>query len=408
MSNRELRMTGRRRMAILGGGPIGLECLLRAVTEGWDAALFERGRVGENVRRWGHARMFSPFGMGVSKAGLAIAARLEGAPDSEVLLTGEEYLSRYLEPLAGNDALRDRIRCGTEVLAASRGDLRKADAISAPERSRRPFQLLVRDGGGERVETAHVVVDATGTFGNPNWLGAGGIPAIGELGAAAEIEYHLPDLQHADGRRFAGRHTLVVGAGHSAATAITWLGELAHVTPHTTVTWVTRAGGDRPVSQVENDPLPERERVAREANDAAERAPGWLDRQARACVVSIHRDGSGFRVEVANGESPRPLAADRILALVGYRPDLGLARELQVRTCWATEGTYPLAAALLAQSGSAADCLTVGVDLDAGTLKHPEEGFYTLGMKSYGRNPHFLIRAGLKQIDDLFALLESA
>jgi hypothetical protein len=399
-------MTGRR-ITILGAGPIGLECLLRAVGEGWDAELFERGRVGENVRRWGHVRMFSPLGMNVTEAGRAIAGCREGAVDSEALLTGDEYVARYLEPLAGNPILSDRIRPGTEVLAVSRGDLLKVDAISAPERSRRPFQLLVRDWEGERVETADVVVDVTGTFGSPNWLGAGGIPAVGELGAAADLEYRLPDILRGDRSRFVGRHTVIVGAGHSAATAIAWFGDLADAAPGTSVTWVTPADRERPVPEVENDPLPERERVTRAANDTAERAPGWLDRKMGGRVVFVHRDGPGFRVKVADGGGPRTLAADRVLALVGYRPDLGLARELQVQTCWATEGTYPLAAALLAQSGGAADCLTAGADLDAGTLKHPEEGFYTLGMKSYGRNPHFLIRAGLKQIDDLFDILKS-
>ncbi|MBA3583346.1 MAG: hypothetical protein H0W36_02235 [Gemmatimonadetes bacterium] len=169
--------------------------------------------------------------------------------------------------------------------------------------------------------------------------------------------------------------------------------------------WVTRTSAPRPVPEIAGDPLAERQRVTSIANEAAERAPGWLDREAGARVVSLRPDRERFRVEVANGGSPRTVLVDRVLALVGYRPDLALARELQVQTCWATEGTYPLAAALLARLGDNADCLTAGAGLDAGTLRHPEAGFFTLGMKSYGRNPNFLIGTGLKQIDDLFGLL---
>ncbi|HET9373807.1 MAG TPA: hypothetical protein VFO40_02475 [Chthoniobacterales bacterium] len=34
----------------------------------------------------------------------------------------------------------------------------------------------------------------------------------------------------------------------------------------------------------------------------------------------------------------------------------------------------------------------------AETLAHPEPGFFTLGIKSYGRRSDFLIQAGQKQV----------
>jgi hypothetical protein len=66
-----------------------------------------------------------------------------------------------------------------------------------------------------------------------------------------------------------------------------------------------------------------------------------------------------------------------------------------VQTCWATEGTYKLAAALLGES--AGDCLAIS-GFGAETLVHPEPGYFALGMKSYGRTPDFLIRTGHEQI----------
>ncbi len=91
-----------------------------------------------------------------------------------------------------------------------------------------------------------------------------------------------------------------------------------------------------------------------------------------------------------------------IIAATGYRPDLSLARELHVQTCWATEGTYKLAAALLGES--AGDCLQVA-GFGAETLAHPEPGYFTLGMKSYGRTPDFLIRTGREQIESVLDCL---
>ena len=168
-------------MIILGAGPVGLEGLLRAHGAGWDAHVYESGRVGENVRRWGHVRMFSPWRMNVSAAGRAAAGLGDVDPDG--LPTGAEYVARYLEPLAASPTLAGRIHLGTEVVALSRGRLLKGDATATDERRRSPFRVLLRDRDGERVEEADIVIDATGTYATPNRLGPGGIPAIGERSA---------------------------------------------------------------------------------------------------------------------------------------------------------------------------------------------------------------------------------
>ncbi|MFN2432378.1 MAG: hypothetical protein ABR599_06095 [Gemmatimonadota bacterium] len=393
-----------RRMAILGAGPVGLAALARAREQGWDARVYERGRVGENVRAWGHVRMFSPHGM---NAGGGVTGA--GAPGPDDLLTGDEYVEAYLEPMSRRAGLIERVMTGTAVLAVSRGGLRKGDEIATRERGLRPFHVLVEGPAGERVEEAEVVLDATGTFGTPNWLGEGGIPAPGERAAGAGVEHALPDLEGVARGLYSGRHTLVVGSGHSAATAIGWLARIARGSPGTRVTWVTRSAASRPVAEVPVDPLTERARVAAEANDMAAAAgrgeAPWLARLPGFAVRGVERAGEGFRARLSRGAEERTLAADRLLALVGYRPDLELTRELQVQTCWATEGTYPLAAALLSLEGAAAgDCLRVP-DLGSGTLLHPERGFFTVGAKSYGRNPNFLIRSGLRQVDEVLELL---
>ena len=392
-----------RRMAILGGGPVGLSALARACADGWDARLYERGRVGENVRAWGHVRMFSPASM--NALGGAAGGEGEGGGErggGDALPSGAEYVAGTLEPLAARPDLAPHVLTGTRVVAISRDALRKGDAIGTPERGTRAFRILLEGPDGERVEEADVVLDATGTFATPNWLGRGGMPALGERALGESVVHRLPDLAGRERARFAGRRTVVVGAGHSAATAIGWLDDLAIRAPGTTAVWITRSRSSRPVVEVPGDPLPERVRVSARANRLAQSGAPWLERVGDAAVLRTEPDGDGVRVVIAGAGETREIRADRLLALVGYRPDLEILRELQVQTCWATEGTYPLAAALLALDGAAAaDCLVTG-DLGAGTLHHPESGFYTVGAKSYGRNPNFLIRAGVRQVDDVF------
>ncbi len=53
----------KKRIAIIGAGPIGLEAALAATARGFDMEIFERGQIADSVRKWGHVRMFSPFGM---------------------------------------------------------------------------------------------------------------------------------------------------------------------------------------------------------------------------------------------------------------------------------------------------------------------------------------------------------
>ncbi len=57
------------RIAVLGAGPIGLETALYARSLNLPVTVYERGRAGEHVHRWGHVRMFSPFSMNSTRLG---------------------------------------------------------------------------------------------------------------------------------------------------------------------------------------------------------------------------------------------------------------------------------------------------------------------------------------------------
>src|SRR5262249_33672367 len=136
-------------------------------------------------------------------------------------LTGKQHLQVYLEPLAKTELLRDCLRTETQVLTVGRrGFLKEEDPASA-KRGEQPFRILLRDAKkAERVEEADVVLDCTGTYGQPRWLGEGGIPAAGESAAEPNISYQLEDVLGDRKGYYAGKTILVVGAGYSAATTV--------------------------------------------------------------------------------------------------------------------------------------------------------------------------------------------
>src|SRR3954451_22400418 len=268
------------RLAILGAGPVGLEAALAAAERGWEFTVYEAGRsVGANVRDWGHVRLFTPWELNVSPrarralrgASRASQARRAGdePPDGPELPTGAELAERLLEPLAALPALAPRIRLGARVDAVAREGLLKHEAIASAERGARRFRLLVSDEDGrESLEHADAVIDCTGTFGNPNALGDGGIRAPGERALAERIERRLPrfgdawagpTISSAGGggawagptissagaggawagstSTWAGATILLTGAGHSAQTAARALVGLARDAPRTRVIW---------------------------------------------------------------------------------------------------------------------------------------------------------------------------
>lgn len=386
-----------KRIAIIGAGPIGLEAALTAMEQGFRVEIFERGKIADAVRQWGHVKMFSPFTMNSTARGIArLHCAAASLPRPNELLTGAEFRERYLLPLA-RSLPPHILHEDTTVLAIGRAGALKGDHIGEATRGARPFRLLVSETSGERVVKADVILDCTGTYSQPNGLGDGGILALGERAACDRIYYGIPDLIARDRQRFAGQRVLVVGAGHSGATAVAALADLGNAEIH----WLLRRERALPSEEIPDDPLPERAGLAAKANRLVQDNRVTLHRAAT--IDSVAATNGALDVSLETSEGERTLAVDEIIVATGFRPDLTLARELQVQTCWATEGTYPLAASMLEETG--ADCLKTPV-FGAEMLMHPEPNYFTLGMKSYGRAPNFLLRTGHEQIETVLDWLQ--
>jgi thioredoxin reductase len=396
------------RIAIIGAGPIGLEAALYALHLQFTPTIYERGRLGEHVRRWGHVRLFSPFGINTTPLGrtaiLHANPKHEFPSDAECL-TGKEHLAAYCDPLAQTPDLKKFLKIETQVLAVGRRCFLKGDTIGQDKRAKEPFRLLVRDNKGkERSEEADVVLDCSGVYGQHRWCGNGGIPAMGELSAEQNISYGLEDVLGEKKNAFAGKNILVIGSGFSAATTVCNLATIAEKSPETWVIWLARGSNTAPMRRIFDDPLKERDRLAVRANTLATRGEGNVEFHGQALIEAIEFGGpdKGFRVSGSVGGKPQTWDVDRIIANVGYSPDTSLYRELQIHECFATLGPMKLAAALEKQAGN--DCLTIA-SRGPEALRNPEPNFYILGAKSYGRNAHFLLRNGFDQVRDVFRLI---
>ena len=379
------------RVAVIGAGPIGLEAALRLSVSGFETVVHERGTVAANVRRWGHVELFSPFVMNSSQAGRTTVGT--GRPGDDALLSGDEFATGYLEPLARAIGGEVAIHEHSQVVAISRESTWKHHLVGRRSEVADRFILLVEGSEGESVETADVVLDCSGTWGNHNPIGAGGIWCPGERRLMTTGDYEIPDTEGDGADWYTKRHMLVVGGGHSAATVVVALSGVSG----TRVTWITRGPRDTPLELVAEDPLPARAALVTAANRLATDDSSPVDWLPGALVLAVDGGPGHFSVAVDDpGRGRQVIAADGVLGLTGCRPDRSLYGELQVHECYATGGPIRLAEELLGDASG--DCLgqsATGLE----TLQSPEPNFFILGSKSYGRDSRFLLQTGLGQVD---------
>jgi thioredoxin reductase len=385
-------------VVVIGAGPVGLAAAAHLAERGIAFTVLEAGDgPAAAVRQWGHVQLFSPWRYNIDAA----ARRLLDdagwvAPDLDALPTGGQLAAEYLQPLAALPQLKPHLRYGARVVAITRLGL---DRVRTAGREDTPF--LIRLADGEEL-LARAVLDASGTWGTPNVLGASGIPAHGETDATSFVEHALPDVLGADRDRFAGAHTLVVGAGHSAANTLLSLAELAADVPGTAVSWAIRsANAARTYGGGDADELPARGALGTRLREHV--TAGRIRLLTGISVRALRPSGDG-RVDVtgrgADG-SEQTLTVDRIVSATGFRPDHTIASELRLDLDPVLGATRSLAPLIDPNEHSCGTVPPHGVD----ELGHPETNYFTVGMKSYGRAPTFLMATGFEQVRSIAAAL---
>ncbi|GAA1702689.1 NAD(P)-binding domain-containing protein [Microbacterium sediminicola] len=387
-------------VVVIGAGPVGLAAAAHLVERGIDVFVVEAGeRPAASVRLWGHTRLFSPWRYLIDPA----ARRLLEAsgwtePDPETMPTGAELVADYLEPLAALPEIGSRIRYGTRVVAVAREGM---DRTRSAGREQTPFLLRLDTVDNAVSEiTARAVIDASGTYTTPNPLASSGWEPSGAGVVQDRITHALPDVNGLERSRFAGRHTTVVGAGHSAANTLIALAELAEHEPDTRVTWLIRNPTAVRVSSSPDDDLPARAGLGARIDQLV--ASGAITKVDAFEIGAVEALTDGVRLIGMRRGEPAAHDTDLVVSATGFRPDLGMLREIRLDLDAIVEAPRRLAPLIDPNVHSCGTVEPHGFE----ELRHPEPGFFVVGMKSYGRAPTFLLATGYEQVRSVVAWLD--
>lgn len=378
-------------VAVIGAGPIGLAAAAQLATRGIPFTVIETGtQVAASIREWAHVRLFSPWRFNTDPAARALLEPSGWtAPDPERLPTGGELIDSYLAPLAAHPAIAPHLRLGVAVTAIARQGF---DRVRTAGRDHAPFLIRLSDGGEFM---ARAVVDASGTWRTPNPLGGNGLPAHGEAEAvgAGRVFAGMPDVTGTLRTEFAGKTVAVAGAGHSATGTLLALAELAAAQPGTRVHWLVRsADPSRSYGGGSADALPARGSIGTRVRELVE--TGKITVHTGFLIDEITSDG----VVSADG---RKVEAQVIVNSTGARPDYAATTELRLDLDPILGSTRALAPLIDPNHHSCGTVPPHGY-LELG---HPEDGFYVVGAKSYGRAPTFLLATGFEQARSVVASL---
>jgi thioredoxin reductase len=374
-------------VVVIGAGPVGLAAAAQLATRNVPFAVLEAGtEVAASIREWAHVRLFSPWRYNTDTAARALLEPTGWtAPDQAWLPTGGELINDYLAPLAAHPAIAANLRLGVKVEAIARQGF---DKVRTAGRDHAPFLIRLSDGSEL---LARAVVDASGTWRSPNPLGGSGIPAHGEADAiaAGRVFAGMPDVTGALRARFAGRTVAVVGAGHSATGSLLALAELADTQVH----WLLRsADPSRSYGGGAADALPARGSIGTRVKDLVD--SGKVTVHTGFFIQQVTADG----VVSADG---RTVGAQVIVNSTGARPDYSSSTELRLDLDPILGSTRALAPLIDPNQHSCGTVPPHGY-LELG---HPEDGFYVVGAKSYGRAPTFLLATGFEQARSVVAAL---
>jgi hypothetical protein len=228
-------------VAVIGGGPVGVEAALYARFLGYAVLLFDAHKVGHRQLAWGDQRLPESWCEITTPLGLA-ALDAQGtagdAIDEQAQVTYREYVERYLLPVARTDLLYDSVQINSPVLSVSRTGCGPGAQASLPRRSEQEFRILVDSRQrGEYTQLVDIILDCSGRTASGGLASGGGL-AIGQRAHAAEMRSGKLDVLGKDRSTLAGKHSLLFGCDRSACANAIELAQLAAEVPETRTTWI--------------------------------------------------------------------------------------------------------------------------------------------------------------------------
>lgn len=387
-------------VAVIGGGPVGLAAAAHLAKNRIPFILLEAGpQIGANILTWGHVRLFSPWQYNVDKA----AKDLLNAsgwihPELESLPTGQELVEQYLQPLAMVPEIKPFVHLNTKVLSIGRKDM---DKMKTANRESVPFIIHTESNTEYKTFEAKAVIDATGTWGNPNPAASSGIWLTEEKSLKEKIFYGIPDIPGKEQQRYANKRIAVVGGGHSAINALLDLAKLKESYPKTEILWIMRRqrvedayGGE------EKDALEARGLLGSRIHNLVDNQQVKVITPFRIQLVKKLEEGIEL-IGIQNGKQRSLDGIDEMIVNTGSRPDFSIINELRTSIDSATESVEALAPLIDPNIHS---CGTVRPHGEK-ELRQPEKDFYIVGAKSYGRAPTFLMATGYEQVRSVVTYL---
>ncbi|WP_422123234.1 NAD(P)-binding domain-containing protein [Planococcus sp. X10-3] len=383
-------------VAIIGGGPVGMAAAAQLAAAGKDFLLFEAAsEIGANFLDYGHVRLFSTWRYNMDAAAKELF-QTHGIPlpDEDHLPLGREIVTDYLKPLGKLPELAPYLHLNSKVVHLSRKGL---DKMKDHNREERPFLLVVEHDGSYTEFEAEAVIDATGTWRNPNPLVSGGIPQ-----KDVSIHSRLPDILNKDRVAFSGKNIAVVGSGHSAFNSLLDLLALQKNAPETTITWIVRGeltpalfGGGA------SDQLAARGELGARIKEIIGQGGVKIIPECFIRKIDRNEDGQILLTAIQKDAEKTIGPFDEVIANTGSRPDFSFLGEIRYAFDSSLESVSALAPLI---DPNVHSCGTVRPHGEK-ELRQPEKNFYIVGAKSYGRAPTFLLATGYEQVRSVVAYL---
>jgi len=386
-------------VAIIGAGPVGLAAAAHLILQKVPFIVFESGEnVGNNILKWQHVQLFSPWQYDIDKAARKLLEETDWeSPQNDVLPTGKELVDQYLVPLSTLPVLKEAIRYNSKVISISR---KQNDKMKSLNREKQPFEIYVERNHDIEIVEARSIIDATGTWGNPNPSTSNGVWLNSEKQCENHIEYGIPDITKSV-KRYANKTVAVIGGGHTAINTLLELADLQKEFPKTKLIWILR-------KQNVEDAYGGEEKDALEARGALGSKIHLLVDSDKVQVYTpfytMQLKSMNGQMELVGryeGEMTIIKGIDELIVNTGNRPDFSIEQELRLSIDPATESIAALAPLI---DPNEHRCGTVRAHGEA-ILRQPEQGLYIVGMKSYGRAPTFLMATGYEQVRSITAYL---
>ncbi|WP_025115253.1 NAD(P)-binding domain-containing protein [Lysinibacillus fusiformis] len=385
-------------IVIIGAGPIGLAAAAHLVEHKQAFILLEAGHeVAHNIRTWGHVTLFSPWRYNINKAAKALLnASGWKEPNLDMLPTGHELIDLYLKPLSELVQIKPNIQLNAKVVGISR---QLNDKMKTKNRADQSFIIYIKQENDIRVIEARAVIDATGTWGNPNPANSTGVWLQNEKALADHIEYGIPDI-NTNAKRYANKKIAVIGGGHSAINTLLALTELQEKNPATKLVWIMRKKSvEEAYGGEEKDALAARGALGVRIHELVD--TGKVEVITPFYISQVKKEENIHIVGTISGEQKVLTGFEELIVNAGNRPDLSINSELRLSIDSATESVHALAPLIDPNVHSCGTVRAHGEEI----LRQPEKDFYIVGAKSYGRAPTFLMATGYEQVRSITAYL---